>query len=425
LNTIEPFQDLAKSRFDAIYRTIIARFLSKDEIVYLEGNPAECLHLIFQGGFKLKKRDFGMIKRADNLEELVETDVSKSKLHTILNLDKGDFSGFEALENIQYPKYKYSLFANDEHNIIMSINIKSIGNEMKDKLQNCLRSLIIQKEKILTDIESKHLMLKNKMRLTFREDVMNKMAKGKKTDGLISSMCDTLRLTSLENSSCKKDTQNEFKNFKIKISKNMSTISTNTSSKVNFPNNKNQALKTLTSSTSRRNSPKKVQLSFMKNIILPSSEINSGGNSPRMTLQSLRTFKHQISHFTLNQQSDIKSPRLTSTYAINEDIPIKNRLASHGDIRPIFESNLMSGSTERYNTFITGNKTKALRSLLKNLVNKQQLESCEHYSKYYIDKFVTKSCTKWKNLKRSRSNDYNSGNFEMPLITKLRINEGL
>lgn len=69
--------------------------------MYTEGNKATDLYIIYNGVFKLQK------KNLSGQDEIDRADLTKTKLYTILKLDQGDFAGIESIMNVN--RYKYTL----------------------------------------------------------------------------------------------------------------------------------------------------------------------------------------------------------------------------------------------------------------------------------------------------------------------------
>ena len=153
MRTIPYFCEIPKMRFDQLYKSFIAKFLSKDDYIYLENKKADIFYLIYQGSCSLKK----------NI--LISDTEEKSKNVTIMKLEKGDIAGLEASDYIpetiivngvtvnqkkgkdsKDPVYKYSLISEDDNTIVMSIKIQSL-NEFRENIVKCLLPLRKKKDK--------------------------------------------------------------------------------------------------------------------------------------------------------------------------------------------------------------------------------------------------------------------------------------
>jgi hypothetical protein len=78
--------------------------VNRDEIIYIEGKPAESLYLIYKGEFKLQKKNLSADDEIDKIE------LSRMKLYTVLKLGAGDLAGIETV--MDHERYKYTLKVN-------------------------------------------------------------------------------------------------------------------------------------------------------------------------------------------------------------------------------------------------------------------------------------------------------------------------
>ncbi len=93
------FKRIPSDRFEEFYRKIVPVFCKFKEIVYSDNTPAGPFYLLYYGQCKIQK----------NLRNTNKADASivDMKLFTVMNLERGDFSGLESLMGIT--NYQYNL----------------------------------------------------------------------------------------------------------------------------------------------------------------------------------------------------------------------------------------------------------------------------------------------------------------------------
>jgi hypothetical protein len=178
------YLDKNKTKFDQLYIDFRACFLSKGDIVYREGAKADTLYVIYMGQFQLEKNILIPYNKENN----------KIKNITVLTLGKGAIAGLESLEYIpdtitinqkkikkvfdkskEDPVYKFTLKAS-ENAIAIAIKIE-ILNEVRENFVKSLLPLRQQKEKVYEEALDKKLKERNRLKLTYNENIMNKYVK--------------------------------------------------------------------------------------------------------------------------------------------------------------------------------------------------------------------------------------------------------
>lgn len=93
------FKRIPTDRFEDFYRKIVPVFCKFKEIVYTDAIPSGPCYLLYHGQCKIQK----------NLRNTTKVDASivDMKLLTVMNLEKGDFSGLESLVGVK--NYQYNL----------------------------------------------------------------------------------------------------------------------------------------------------------------------------------------------------------------------------------------------------------------------------------------------------------------------------
>lgn len=465
LKNISPFQEIPRQKFDTLYKGMNPIFVMKNDLVYIEGNSAELFYVIYDGVFLLQKS-----LKPENEDDLTSQE-RISKWYTVLKLGKGNFAGTEALEEIfeenikleefidRQPrnKYKYSLIAENEFNMIIAINPKLLGLELRNKVASILKPLFEKKQKILDNFISNHKVIKNKMKLTFREEIVRQMAKNK--NQYLKSGIELSVKNYKEN--LKKETQPKhedecgFKNFKIlnlntsnNINQNLVTSNLTTITSLNntlcMPKNTKFSLKVPNNNLNQVNNETQTESNLIKNRKRLKSKLLSQANYTDIIERATETN-------TINQQTDRGSIRMSSNKASRKttiNSPFHEKRISIFSQKEISEmisahNNKFSNPSSNFETiaeyyphrakkFSTISPLKDLNylrrtgSTLKIFIddilkhNKLMSENKNKDPKKFVHKFVAKSVDKWNKTKKLTRFKYDSGNYELPLVSQLK-----
>lgn len=424
LKNISGFQDISKNKFDAIYSTMQTKNLLKNEVVYYENDPAEYIYIIYQGLFKLKKFE----KDNNQIVEIGKNiDPTNSKLHTVLSLDKGDFAGLEALFITPTNKenYKYTLVANSDYNVAIALNLKFLDQDLKKKIFDNLKNMFQHKEDILNDIMNKHKQIKEKFKITYRETTLDLIAKSKDNQRIGKKIIKKLNEVSEENLHRKIETKNEFKNFKIDKSKIPITFKTiKNEKKIKLPKLKIIENIPKQKSVTSRKAKKAHTDQYSSNCSLckftHTEEQQNNGSTLNLSNNFFQTIsqKNYISkdykeYYTQPSIADLysviikekKNPKLNRSNSISYNETTKNNFnTEETDLKEIQKSD------ERNKKM---NKKQYIKQVLSN---NSKISGSMFLTKpvTHINKFITKSVQNWSNSK----SEYNSGIFELPLISQ-------
>lgn len=177
LDLIPPLKDISNIEYDILYKSMITLFLSKGELIYYENTEADRIFIVYQGCCKIEKNVLEFKEKREpspnkpdskvNLE-----DYSKIKFATLLRLDPGNIVGLESLYDI--PKYKYTLKSDNEFSVILSLRVEKLNPRMKEKFQIYFKYIYMRSERTLQEISDKKKEYKNKMKITYKDDIMVK-----------------------------------------------------------------------------------------------------------------------------------------------------------------------------------------------------------------------------------------------------------
>jgi hypothetical protein len=165
------FNEMVKSRFEQIYKYFVPKFLSKNDMVYQENATADTFYLLYLGECIIKKNIISNQGQITN----------KPKNINIMKLERGDIAGLESLDIIspdgevnleKKTFYKFSLIANDENTVLISIKVSYL-NELLDGFFHAIHCLKTQKEKIIHELLEKKLNLLKKNKITYRKDLFD------------------------------------------------------------------------------------------------------------------------------------------------------------------------------------------------------------------------------------------------------------
>jgi hypothetical protein len=199
------FSSTGKLKFDQLYKSFIAIFLPKGVFIFKEGQRADTLYVVYQGQCSLHKNTISSANK--------ESD----KNIKVMNVEKGDLLGLEAInfmpsdelqkdeiKNDRYykdykePTYKYSLKAESDSTILISVRISSLG-ELREAFKDSLTNLKNKKEHILEQILSKKEELKKQFKVRDRAHMIRDEIKNnyetinhKQIEGHISNHLKTL-----------------------------------------------------------------------------------------------------------------------------------------------------------------------------------------------------------------------------------------
>ena len=187
LDHIAPLKEITRTKLNSYYNSMNIIIVHKDQPVYIEDSNAEIFFIVFNGVFRLQKKNLYKVEKG----KAFISEVSKHR--TIIKIDKGDFAGVESLFNFRnkgleinpildkdYPKYKYSLVAENEYNVIIAINPKIFQLELREKIYKFLKPILDVKVKILEKILTGHEINKDKMKIAYREETLNQICKNEK-----------------------------------------------------------------------------------------------------------------------------------------------------------------------------------------------------------------------------------------------------
>lgn len=167
--------------FTEIYKGIIKIMLPKNSVLYNEGDIADNIYLVYEGGLKIRKKT--------------------SRPRTIIKIYRGDFAGLETVynfgsKNSEPVKYQDTLITIEDFNVIFKFNSQLIEKEFKGEIKNFLMRLLETKTVILKDCMEKHKQMSNNLKLTYREDIMKTIVNEdykKDIDNVLESMPKTSR----------------------------------------------------------------------------------------------------------------------------------------------------------------------------------------------------------------------------------------
>ena len=179
-------KEISKAKFNNYYKMMEVITVTKNQFIYHEGARADYFYLIYDGVFRLDKRI--VYKNEKINDKKVKNDIVRYQ--TQIKLDRGDFTGGEAIFKLllndtqinkiiddEHPKYNQSFIAESDFNIVIGINPKYFPADVRIKLYNYLKPIFDAKSEILKDMALKHEQSKSRMKISFRERLINDICK--------------------------------------------------------------------------------------------------------------------------------------------------------------------------------------------------------------------------------------------------------
>jgi hypothetical protein len=167
------------------------KFLTKNETVYFEGQKADLFYIIYKGLFKLQKRNFD-----PNYKQIDDENINNMNMNrTIINLGQGEIAGTECImecyknlnernykilkteSKVEISRYKHSLVADDDYNIIIGFNPNLFGSDLFQKIIEYYIPIIEKKDKIIDEYLIKHYNLRKKLKVNYREELSRQISK--------------------------------------------------------------------------------------------------------------------------------------------------------------------------------------------------------------------------------------------------------
>jgi hypothetical protein len=471
---MKPLRVIPRTKFNQIYRNFIrAHYVTRNEVIYTEGTVANNFYIIYEGQFRLKKN---LSQKKDSIQNFYQSDVAKH--HVVLYLTNGDFAGLEAFMNYDYnmnfrnslqsqihfeneiyiekfhtqqnnsetARYKNSLVAESEYNVVFSLNPNILSFELRKDLCEFLQPIFEKRENFISEIFKNHQAIKEKMKLTYREKIITNISKNnnKKLIDKIDELGvddNYLRIIKpLHFERIKK--QNELKNLQI----NSSSIG-NERNKKNYHNthdthNSGDHSNHITKEENILNTNFKLNTTTYQKTEKSSTSNNdyfNTGNSFMRKL-SMKSFPSKSplnsenkKRFTVDINSIDKSLFLTDKSRKIQNNPV-NTIPSFERKDLIIEK----GSCEFLKTVRHMNKNTTIKE---NSVNsrdtfkriKLKITICDkdkvtgHIGDEigkYVHKYVAKTINNWNRLSKDAMKDFSSGDFNLPLVSRINTTSG-
>ncbi len=489
LKMLKPLNEINRGKFNTLYKMMFVKFLTKNEVIFIEGDNADLIYIIYDGVFRLSRKSSD---KEEGNNELLKSDISKQ--HTVIKLSKGDLAGLETFDNFPRKiesesetefipedntqgsvsqtslsnrinslqknssffniltnkpknKYKYSLVSEDEYNIIFAINPKIFAPDLREKIYKHLKPIIDQKNVILENIVNSYTILKRKMKIVFREEIIHQLIKNGQ------NFCqNTLNKNMPEIKEnfrqCQNINSTGKNNFRGRINlKTKSQLNTSEDRQISVDKSKeNTYLPSLPNSSINKfmSPPEKSTKSIVEfsspfltekykydsRSEITSEYFNTDGSTRNITQksqgQSIKKLtvvgRHsKLTKSILNTET-FKSKKLSliSDGELNKIITnSSNRLSA-----PIINTASLEETNKNKNNELNLNqKIKKLKftTTTNNLIKISISESknTQKNEKLILNEYVSKSVDMWKksNLKMD------TGNFNMPLITQMKKSE--
>ncbi len=459
MGVLKPLVDLPRAKFNSLYKSMFVKFLIKNEIVYIEGNNAEMFYIIYDGVFRMQKKN--MTKEEEN-EEMLKSEVTKH--HTVIKLSIGDIAGTEAFDNFSRKvvksdndpdqensvtrtfdsakipnysqnnksedsnnltglnmiklmnsnkvKYKYSLVAENEYNVIIAINPRMFGPELRESIYKSLIPVMEKKKNILDNILKSYSNIKRRMKITFREEIIQQLSKNHKNftqknfDRNLETIKEEIRL----------------KNF------NSLLTSYNVHSNFRLSENKKEILEhgpdailDLYRCSSGYSTPSQTDRTYNGNKTesQPSEYFNTEGSTRMNTDRSSGIKKLSVLGRNSHQNSHIKNIKAIkdAKFSIISDDEL-NKLINANVNRlsvPLMPTEINDGGflVRRDHNIFNTYKTVRTKIATVNDTSKDKKPKCT----VILNKYVSRSADMWKKHKKVTD----TGNFNFPLITQLPL----
>lgn len=452
-------------------------------MIYTEGTDATNLYIIYEGQFRLKKKNLSEKNERNNnyisKENFYSSDVAKH--HVVLNLTNGDFAGLEAFMNYDYThnmmkhgtqtklisetsnmnindkirnnnsqrnsllngeknKYKNSLTAENEYNVIFSLNPNLLTTDLRHEFYEFLKPIFERREKFILEIFKNHQVIKEKMSISYREKMITNISKNNNkkvldkidqigtNDNYIKNIIKPLHFEEIgkenkfikfhsnntirnsdknctKNSSKHLNTDREVQREKIELTTSNYKPTTEASPKSDMQNYEN-----IFTANSRNSKKPKVSL-----FSYPTKSSNSPRQKKRFTID-INSFDQNL---FINEKTPIKKPiiSLNTLSTIDRKESVLERV-SRNLMNTLKEENIRS--TIRENT-VDSNYTKN-RIKLKIISNKEKEMKKNKDIGRYVHKYVAKTINNWNKINKNDKIDYSSGDFNLPLVTRISVN---
>jgi len=459
VDLIKPFKLIPHSKFNQIYRNYIRpHYVTRNEVIYTEGTAARNFYIIYEGQFRLKKNNIQAKK--DSYQKFYKSDVAKHNV--VMNLTTGDFAGFEAFMNYDHSlnlrddihsqlnsenetfnekfhtiqdnqekiSYKNSLVAECEFNVVFSINPNVLSKELRNYLYEFFRPIFAKKENFISQISCNHQVIKEKMKLTYRENIIKNISKDNnkilfdKIDklGVDDNYLKIVHPQHLE----KTKTQNKFQNLKTSLSsfrcenkkKNANNYHDFHNPKISkfdfksedekFIPDKNFDLKTITSYKTENSSTSTNDYTYKESS--PNRKINlmkcpfksqlDSRNTKRLTIH-LNSIDKSV--FLKEKSINLNDNRFNTITSLNKkDSMSKDKNSIHRD-----SSNYSRDHLKRLKL-----------KILKNDKEKPLIQKGDNLGQY-VHKFVAKTINDWNKVNKDSSMQFSTGEFNLPLFTRM------
>lgn len=324
--------------------------------------------------------------------------------------------------------------------MILHINLERVGEDMRVKMIDSLRDICKEKDNILEGFLNKHKVIQSKMKVTFREEVIKRMVKGiaPKYDENIIQNIQQESISSRQN-------LNDMKNFSINIDRsapktNRKRSYLNVGDVQNQKVSYNQFIQTPNIVQSELQGLQRIKQQTHDNLKLP---VNHKFRKHRSELSTIVSSEHSSS-LNIHKGTKLNS-RDSSLVSTNSQPPnfvnIKLNTITHSVKPSQFQLNMKKlcnsdlGIDVENNEVImvngeeanseADNKQKTIK--LKNLkVLQLMMAKIVHNDnpnikkeKLNLNKYINTSIRNWSKVKNKPNADYDTGFFEIPLVSKL------
>jgi hypothetical protein len=306
----------------------------------------------------------------------------------------------------------------------MGINLEKINQNLKIEIINCLKNICRTKDIILDNCLTNHRMIKSKMKVTFREEQIQHLMKGINVIRNYDEKIEQIAKEVILKKPIKRKS-NEFNNFNLKVDENINNHNNNNKSKstqpiklkaksnVNNPDNKKLDERKLFDN--RQNKAKFNKLATNKGL----TTITDRTKSRFATTMVGSTIKSSLNEYDFLKLTNLKSIKSEKTEKIeNKIINNSNHVNNYNTINNTNEEeapeyrksfNLFKDSSTIH--MVVDNIRKDFNIKKDDIVNNGPIK---------IKKNIAKSVEKWKKIKDVCYPQYNTGIFDLPLVSKNR-----
>jgi hypothetical protein len=420
------FTTIKKSRFDSLYKSFIAKFISFGEYVYTEGSPAESIFVIYQG-----------------LCSQISNSLQGLRGNTrLVYLDSGTVVGLEALD---YNPWKKVNFLNAKHDVplytssikceeenVITIEIKmSYFTEERKLFCNSLKFLKEQKEILRADLIRDKIKAQNNCKIIYREQQILDLAISKPP--VEEEICEsTEKMIEMPRINDKEQTNFNFKvhkkpdNFFLSYNIENNIVSHEKKSNLNNINNLDN-LKSLDSDS-------KISHSFQSKLFKSKLKSLKNDSSKKYSL-SPRSYYYNNNSVnnlnTLNKENVYNETSFSDRLNTNESLAAKNIPRNY---KGVLGNLKFIDFTERPSTAVQTKRDDSIR-LYKSLSTERKKKeiNCEDISqtlgcksqihevqtkttetKVYLPKSIISNINYWSYALQGKN--FNTGSLNIPLV---------